>query len=427
MKKRYGPPAAGALVIAALAAMHIPFAAPVLTYTGAFIAASALYLPLAWILLRTEIPRAAFVVFVALALLLRLSFLVSPPAGSDDVYRYLWDGKVQADGVNPYRYPPNADELRHLRTPLLPSHINHPEMKTAYFPLDEWLFAGCYRLSGEAIWGWKLLLLLSEGLTFAGLILLVRQAGRPLQLVLLYALCPLPILSFALDAHVDGVGLPLLVFSLLLHLRGRKPISLILLGLAIAVKPVALAVLPILFFGEKTTGGRVRVVLIPAVTVLLGFLPYLGDAGPWESLFTLTQHWAFNGSVFNLVYGVIGNNQHARLVCGTVLAGALVLLARSTRDFLPKVYFAILLLLLFSPVVHPWYVAWLTVLLPAVPYWSGMAFSATVSLTALTVLTFATGGAWNEHPGVSMLEYLPVAAFLLIEMRQRAGLHTSSH
>ena len=417
MKKEFGPPAAGALVIAALGALHLPLAAPVYMYTGVFITASAIFLLLARTLLKTSISRTTLLVFLSLALLLRSSFLLTPPIGSDDVYRYLWDGNVQADGINPYRYPPDAGELRHLSTPLLPSHVNHPEMKTAYFPLAEWLFAGAYRLSGEAIWGWKLLLLFAEALTLAGLILLLRQTGRPPRLILLYALCPLPVLSFALDAHVDGVGLTFLVFSLLFHLRGRKPVSLMLLGLAIAVKPVALAALPVLFFTEQAMAGRARVLLIPTLTVLCGFLPYLGDAGPWESFFALTQHWAFNGSVFSLLYVVLGDNQIARLVCGILLVSALALLARRTGDFLPKITLAFLLLLMFSPVVHPWYVVWMTVLLPATPFWSGLVLSSSVSLTAFTVLSFVTGGAWKEYLPLVLLEYLPVVYFIIHDLR----------
>jgi hypothetical protein len=418
LKQEYGPPAAGALLLLALAALHITSAAPVFFYTGAFIAASALYLLLSWYVLRTGISSATVAALVALAVVLRLSFLLTPPVGSDDLGRYLWDGRVQAAGINPYRFPPDAVELGHLHTPLLPSHVNHPEMKSAYFPLDEWAFSASYRLSGESVWGWKLLLLLSEVLTLAGLRLLIGQAGRPARLILLYALCPLPIVSFALDGHVDALGLPFLVFGLYHHLRGRKIIALILLGLAIAVKPVALVLLPVLFFGEKSAAGRARVVLIPGLTVFAGFLPYLGDAGPWESFVTLTQHWAFNGSVFSLLYGIMGDNQHARLFCGILLAGALFFVARSSAEFLTKSYLAILLLLLFSPVVHPWYVVWLTVLLPAVPFWSGLAFSSTVSLTSFTVLSYITGGAWEEYPAVILLEYLPVTALLLMEVRR---------
>jgi hypothetical protein len=64
------------------------------------------------------------------------------------------------------------------------------------------------------------------------------------------------------------------------------------------------------------------------------------------------------------------------------------------------------------------------VLLPAVPFWSGLTFSSTVSLTAFTVLSYITGGAWKEYPAVLLLEYLPVTTLLLMEVRrgiQRAG------
>jgi ATP/ADP translocase len=91
-------------------------------------------------------------------------------------------------------------------------------------------------------------------------------------------------------------------------------------------------------------------------------------------------------------------------------------LAIRRNDVLNGTYAAILMLLLFSPVVHPWYVSWLAVLLPLVSRWSGILFVATVSLSTLTVLNYQLTGDWSQHPWVLVLEYAPVLVAGLYEL-----------
>jgi len=79
-----------------------------------------------------------------------------------DAYRYIWDGKVQANGINPYVYTAHDARLDFLHSPLLPAAMNHADLKTIYFPLSQWIFYSCYQLSGEALWGYKAVLLIAE-------------------------------------------------------------------------------------------------------------------------------------------------------------------------------------------------------------------------------------------------------------------------
>ena len=296
---------------------------------------------------------------LGLSILIRLSFFSSDPVGSDDVYRYVWDGKVQAAGINPYRYAPDDPALADLHSSLLPGAVNHPEMKTVYFPFSQWLFLLAFRIAGESLWGLKAMLLAAEAATMAGLLLLLSHLKLPRRLVLLYALCPLPILAFALDAHVDGFGLPLFIFGLLYHLRGRPALGLVLLGLSMSVKPVALVVLPVLFLQARTGTDRIRIAVLPLAVALLPFVPYALEINPLESLSTFAWHWLFNGAFFELVRSFVQDNQRARLICAAALGVSLVLLQFTRHDVLRKAAFSVLLLLLFSPVVHPWYVTWL--------------------------------------------------------------------
>jgi hypothetical protein len=209
-------------------------------YAAAFIGSSALFLVAARAILRTAISGRGLAGLLALLFLLRATLLFTTPIGSDDVYRYLWDGKVQAAALNPYAHAPSSPVLQRLHSDTLPRLVNHPDLKTPYFPLAQWVFWLAYSMSGEAVWGVKLLILLAEALTVAGTILLLRHLGQPLERSLLYAAAPLALFQFAFDGHIDAIGFPFLVFGLLLHLRGRIIAGPALLGLSMSVKPVAL-------------------------------------------------------------------------------------------------------------------------------------------------------------------------------------------
>lgn len=408
-----------AAVAVGLAALHVLPLHPTLALALVFIGSSAAYLWMCREALRADVPEGYLWIALGLSLLIRVSFLSVDPIGSDDVYRYVWEGKVQAAGYNPYRFAPNDPALSELHSSLLPAAVNHPEMKSVYFPFSQWLFLLAYTLAGESLWGLKATLLAAEGATIAGLLLLLAQLKLPRRFVLLYALCPLPILAFALDAHVDGFGLPLLVFGLLSYLRGRSVTGLILLGLSMSVKPVGLVLLPVLLFHARSAGERLRIALIPPAVALLPFVPYALEANPFESLSTFALHWLFNGAFFELVHAWVRDNQVARMICAGALMASLLLLQFTRHDVLRKATFSIFLLLLFSPVVHPWYVTWLAVLLPVVPLRSGIVYAASVSLAVITLVEYRLTGAWGQHPAILVAEYAPVVVLFLLELSGR--------
>jgi alpha-1,6-mannosyltransferase len=364
---------------------------------------------------------------IGVSVLIRLSFITTLPVGSDDVYRYLWDGKVQTSNINPYRYAPNAPELSHLHSQLLPASVNHIEMKTLYFPLSQWAFIVAYQMSGENFWGFKLLLLAAELATGFGLYLVLKKLAIPLKFLLIYALCPLPIIEFALDAHLDGLGLPLFIIALFFFLDRKQFLSYVFLGLAISIKPVALVVLPVLLFHEAGLWNRVKIVLVPTGIVAVQFLPYVFTSNPFEGLFTFAQNWTFNGPVFEILFSFINDNQTARIICALLLGAVLLTISLGKKDLIGKIYLSVLFLLLFSPVVHPWYVAWMVVLLPIVRQWSGITFAATASLTCYTLLQYKLAGFWVQSPIVLILEYLPVLVLLSWELLREYRERTYSH
>jgi alpha-1,6-mannosyltransferase len=138
---------------------------PIIAYSAVFISSSILYWFVCRRALAVDHTAKGLLPLLVLLILARASFIGTKPLGSDDVYRYLWDGRVQSAGINPYRYAPDDPALTSLHTERLPALVNHPDLKTLYFPLCEWTFYVGYNFSGEHIWGFQLFILLAEMLT----------------------------------------------------------------------------------------------------------------------------------------------------------------------------------------------------------------------------------------------------------------------
>jgi len=402
--------------------IHILNIKPIITYSIIYISSSIIFIFISFLILKNEIPFRYVVGFIAVGILLRVSFISVNPIGSDDYYRYMWDGKVQSAGINPYLYLPHDPALLNLHSEIIPKLINNPELKTIYFPLSQWLFYAGYSLSGEAIWGYKLLLFVSELMTLLALFLLIKKKNLPEKYILLYALCPLPIIQFSLDAHLDGFGLPLLILALFFYTDNKKILSLIFLGLSFSIKPVGLLFLPILFFNEKKLTDRIKIVFIPAMAFGFQFLPYIFSSNPFEAFFIYAKHWTFNGIVFNIIDSFIQNNQTSRIISGIFLVICFLPFVFNKLDLIHKYYYSVLLLMIFSPVVHPWYIAWLAVLLPIIPKWSGIFYVSLSSLTVFTVLNYQLNGLWKEYPIVLVLEYIPVISIFIYELRKETKL-----
>lgn len=385
-------------------------------YTYSYIFSSIIFLLIAYWILNYNLTKNYFLLLFLIGIIVRVSFINSIPIGSDDIYRYMWDGKVQSYGINPYKFSPDDQHLSFLHTNLLPAKVNFSNLKTIYFPLSQWLFFIGYKLSAESVWGYKFLLLCFEFMTILALWLILKELNKSSKFVLLYLLCPLPIMQFAVDSHLDGFGLALLTLALLFYIRKKIMLSLIMLGLSLSIKPVGILLIPILFLRERIIFDKIKIIIIPFFTFFIQFIPYIFSSNPFESLFIYAKHWSFNGSIFKLLNIFIKHNQTTRIVCGILFILTIVPLYLSKLDYLKKFYYAVLFLLIFSPVVHPWYIAWLTVLLPFIPLWSGIIYSSLSSLTSFTVLTYQTTGIWKDYYWVLLIEYIPVFLFLFYEM-----------
>lgn len=364
-------------------------------------------------------PRRALALVIAFGILFRLTLVPHAVVGSDDIYRYLWDGKVADSGVNPFLYLPTDTRLSKLATADLPAKVNHPDMRTPYPPMAQALFLVSNKLFGDSAAGLKSLLVLIDCLTLLILWRILRGRPGALTAFALYALSPLPVLYFGLDGHVDALGIPFLLLAIFLCLSSRPVRGVVALGLGALAKLVPLILLPA-FLGVEKGVRRLRVVLIPILIAGLGYLLYYEPTqGVFDSLRTLGSQWEFNGSLFSVAYFLTGSNETAHHVSAILLVLFLGLVAIIRRPLMEKAFWGLTGAIFLSPVVHPWYLTWLAALLPL--RWSPSAFAllALSFIPNIVVYQYRSFGEWNDQPLLLLLEYIPVFLLLAREVLRK--------
>ncbi len=390
--------------------LYLTVLPPVVLFVLISLVSSAFYCILAWMIIADEAdyPRSYIIALLIAGVLFRMIVVWHAPVGSDDIFRYIWDGKVLTAGMDPYRYEPSNSALLQLHSELVPAKINFPAMKSIYPPLAEWFFGIVYLAVGESVVGFKLAMVFVELASVVLLFRLLRKMSRPLKYLFLYLLCPLPILQFAVDGHCDVLLFPFLLGVMLFWARGRKIWSYIMLGFSAIARLYPVVLLPALLIRDR---GKMKVagVMITAAVILGAYLPsLLGKGSPFESLKIFSLNWAANGFLFELCYYALRNNQYAHIVLGTVFLAWLVSVVRRKAP-LPDMIFEIILgFFLFSPTVHPWYVTTLVLLLPLVPRMSGVVFGALISLATIPLIPFILTGRWSQSIWLMALEYIPV-------------------
>jgi hypothetical protein len=239
--------------------------------------------------------RRALLTSFAVAMAIQAVLLFSRPTISDDMYRYVWDGRVQAQGISPYQYPPDAPELRALRDKEIWPLINRRAAVTVYPPGAEMAFALLWRIGPDSV-RWFQAVMATGGMLAGGLLLgLLRALSRSPARVLIYLWSPLLAFETAHAAHVDGLVLPLLVGAWWARVRERDSLVGLLLGLATALKLYPILLLPALW-RPRHSRGRWQLPLAFALGLGACYLPYVWTNGS-QVLGYLTRYF---GERFNM-------------------------------------------------------------------------------------------------------------------------------
>lgn len=232
--------------------------------------ASVLYIAACRQVIKSQGSHATWLLVIIFAALFRLSLLFAPPFLSDDIYRYIWDGRVQAAGINPYRYAPTDPALEGLRDDKIYPRINHNYAPTMYPPMAEAIWFVTTRVSESVTW-MKLTMIAFEAIAIWAIIQLLASLGLPRQRVLLYAWHPLTVWEFAGSGHLDAIAVAFISLALLAHYRKAAATSGLTLAGAALVKMFPAALFPALYKWRDW-----KMPLVFGLAIVLAYLPYLG-------------------------------------------------------------------------------------------------------------------------------------------------------
>ncbi len=322
------------------------------------------------------------------ALIFRLLLLPQVPGLSRDSWRYVWDARVTLHGFSPYVYAPGNPLLKSLRDALIYGNSRFRNVPTVYPPAAQSVYILSYLLAPSNLFFLKAIFIGFDMLTCIGLVLLLELRGRDPRLVLLYAWCPLPIVEFAIEGHVDVLTATFIVFMLLCAMRRDENVWWrILLGVLIALATLT-KLYPILLLLVVTRRRDWAIPLACFTTILLAYCPYiiLGHGQVFGFFSTYASEQSPNGGVVSQLTRYFMNTMvHAKSQVTLLVEYAvdvlfvsslslLVLWMRWRERISMEMAALILIGIVYAVSTHifPWYTPTLLVFVPLtiVPLWN---------------------------------------------------------
>ncbi|MGD8304266.1 MAG: glycosyltransferase family 87 protein [Desulfobacterales bacterium] len=349
-------------------------------------------------------------IIIFLAIIFRLFLIASEPAVlSSDMYRYIWDGRVQQNGINPYLYPPAAAELENLRDDRIYPHINRKDDPTLYPAGVQIFFRIFYMLVGDSVIGYKGIMVFFDLLTLAVLVALLQTCRLNRARIIVYAWNPLVVFEIAYSGHLEGLTVFLMVAALYLYANRKKIPAIIVLSVSAAIKLYP----ALLLAAFLNRADRVKGIIAFAATLILLYLPFVGAGGKitgFLPVYLKNPYESFNLGLKTFVMRLIPTLDYAFLslvfIIVLAVAGLIVFLKeKKGMDVLRYAYILTGLLLILMPAaLHPWYVILIIPFLVIYPSPAWLIFSCTVTLSYLKYVT-PQGMMPNW---VLLAEYLPL-------------------
>lgn len=366
-----------------------------------------------------------------LGIFLRFVLLFSIPNLTDDFYRFIWDGKLLLNGINPYAFSPEQITLNNVHhtnfTNVVDTHLfnelNSKQYFSIYPPVCQFLFSGAAFLSFNNTYVNIVLLKFFIFLFEAGTILLLpkllEQLKMPVKYQLIYTLNPLIILELTGNMHFEAIMVFFLVLSIYYLVKQKDIFSAIAFGFAIGSKlwPVMLLPLFFKFIGFKRTLQFCLISGVVALIILLPmFLQYKNIAGSLNLYF---QQFEFNASSYYFFRFIIGKDANydtflimrKLLPLFTVIGITLLSIFYKKQYFLTALLLAFSLYCLFATTIHPWYLSPLIILSVFSNFRYAIIWSFLIYLSYITYIT----PAYIENYYLIVLEYVIVIGVFIYE------------
>jgi len=276
-------------------------------YIGLFICQLALYVVACYVVQRwsDRTTRAAAWVTVGLVIIFagvnRAVLVPQRPYLSSDVYRYVWDGHVQASGINPYRYVPEASELSGLRDDNIYPNINleDKQWRSPYPPVAQVIFFAIARIAPMSVTAFKAAISSFDLLTVLLLMLVLARSGIDPARAIIFAWHPLVIFEGAHSGHIEAMYIAFLAFALLAWSSRKHAFTGVALALATLVKFYPALLLPVFLVAKPETmsaatsqhdeqstrsgvltrlmrKGNLAMLVAFGATIMLAYAPYWG-------------------------------------------------------------------------------------------------------------------------------------------------------
>ena len=362
-----------------------------------------------------KFPRHVVVVGLALSALWHFQFLRMPSGLDDDVHRYLWDGRVQRLGFNPYILVPSDPALAGLHTPETRT-LNNPEVPSPYPPGAQLFFRAVVAIH-ESTFTLKVAFVICDVALVFVLFDVLRRTGQGEHWVLAYAWHPLLAIEVAGSGHVDIVGVLLLLVSAAALVRRWRAVAAITFGLAVSVKFLPIVLLPLYWKRVRMRNGA-----LAAIVVGLLYVPFLDHGSiPFGALGTYVQRFRFNDPVFATLERVTAPQVVAGLAVVVGLLSAIWIRRESAEGSLDAVAWPMAASLLCAPVVYPWYMLWLLPFLRSTSTLPILIWTLSIFPTYYVWRLRTLGQAWVVPGWIMLLEYgsVAVAAAIITFLRMR--------
>jgi alpha-1,6-mannosyltransferase len=360
---------------------------------------------------------------------------------SDDVFRFIWDGRLLAQGVDPFAHTPQwflnhpevMDKLNGIDKSLF-AQLNSGEYYTVYPPFCQALFAlaGWLFPNSElgAIISLRSLMIISEAFTIYFLEKLRRFYNQPYWIVLLYALNPLVIMELTGNLHFEGFMITFMLGAFWLFLKKRHKSGAVLFSGAVLTKLLPLIFLPSFL---RRWGWRSTLVtgFFSVMILFIGMLLISSPEQLWnmaQSLDLYFQTFEFNASFYYILRWIgfqwAGYNMISTIGPLLAVITALLIFTYATfekrpswQNFPKALVLALTIYLALATTVHPWYITPLLAFSLFTPYWFPIVWSFMVLLSYATYLT----PAYQEVYYLTFLSYLVVFGVAGYELWKKGG------
>jgi len=358
-------------------------------------------------------PRRVILFGLALSALWHFQFLRMPPGLDDDIHRYVWDGRMQRLGYNPYIVVPSDPALANLHTAETRT-LNNPEVPSPYPAGAQLLFRAVTSIH-ESTFALKLAFVVCDLAIVFVLLDVLRRTRQGEHWVLAYAWHPLLAIEVAGSGHVDIVGVLLLLVSAASLVRRWRAAAAISFGLAIAVKFLPIVLVPL--YWKRV---RMRDAALAAIMVGLLYVPFLNHGRiPMGSLGSYVQRFRFNDPVFATLERVAAPQVVAGLAVLVGFLTAIWMRRKSVAGSAEAFAWPMAASLFCAPVVYPWYLLWMLPFLRSTSTLPILVWTLSIIPTYYVWHLRTVGRPWVVPEWIMILEFGTVAiAGAIIALRR---------